>query len=296
MRMTHRSIADSNLRGINANLAAVARLQQQASSGVAITRPSDSPSGTATAMRTQGELGLNDRYAANASLARTTLSGADSALDAMHDQLSRVRDLVTQGANTGAQSTAGLEALALETDSLGEGLLALANRQVGGRPVFGGTTSGAVAFTGGSGTPVTFAGRTTAAEVRVSSTETVATGVDGVSAFGADGSNVFDLLSGIAADMRTNPAALTARLGEIDQALSRMSEARTLVGVRTARLDVVAAVNSETDLSLSSQLSAVMDIDQAKTYMDLQMRQYGYEAALSASAKTLQTSLVDYLR
>ena len=294
--MTHRSIADSNLRGINANLAAVARLQQQASSGVALTRPSDSPSGTATAMRTQGDIALNTRYAANASLARTTLASADSALDALHDQVSRVRDLVTQGASTGSGSDSGREALALEVDSIAQGVLALANRQVGGRPVFGGTTSGAQAFTTTPGVTPTYVGRADVAEVRVSSTETLPTGVSGTDALGPDGDNVFGLLAQVSVDLRTDPAALSGRLADLDAALARLSDARTVVGVRAARLDTVVALNAENDLTLSGQLSAVMDIDQAKTYTDLQMRQYGYQAALSASAMTLQTSLVDYLR
>ncbi|KQS68379.1 hypothetical protein [Modestobacter sp. Leaf380] len=294
--MTHRSIADSNLRGINANLVAVAKLQQQATSGVALNRPSDSPSGTATAMRTQGDLALNGRYAANASLAKTTLSSADAALDAMHDQLSMVRDRVVQGANTGSLTASGFEALALEVDSLGQGILAMANRQVGGRPVFGGTTSGSQAFTAGAGGVVTFGGRLDVPEVRVSPTEVVQTGVTGTSALGPDGANVFDLVADIASDLRTDPGALSARLAQLDQALTRLSDARTVVGVRAARLDTVVVLNAETELDLSGQLSSVMNIDQAKTYTELAMREYGYQAALSASAKTLQTSLVDYLR
>ncbi len=49
-------------------------------------------------------------------------------------------------------------------------------------------------------------------------------------------------------------------------------------------------------LSLKSTLSGVEDIDLPKTIMDLQLQQTTYQAALSATAKVLQPSLMDFLR
>jgi flagellar hook-associated protein 3 FlgL len=295
MRITQRTLADNNIRNMGANLAAVAKLNDQISSGKAITRPSDSPSGTATAMRTRTELDANDQYTANISQATTTLAAADGALATISDMVRKVRDLTTQAANTGSQSPDSMKALAIEVAGLRDGLLAMANRTVDGRPVFGGATSGTQAydptsgaFTGRSGVPQ---------DVRVSGSETVRTDVDGPSAFGADPGNLFALVSRIAGEMTSSPPGdLTSSIGDVDTALQRLTNARTEVGVRADRLDTVKSVNADVALSLNSQLGDVEGIDTAKTYLELKTRQNTYEAALNVSAQSVQTSLVDFIR
>ncbi len=293
MRITHRAIADSSARGMQANLAALAKLQEQISSGKAISKPSDSPSGTSTAMRSRAELSTNDRYTANISSATTTLNAGDTALDAMGNLLNRVRDLVTQGANTGVNSAASNAALATEVEGIRESMLAVANRTVSGVPVFGGTTAGTAAYAADG----SYVGRTgTTQSVRISDAETVPTSIDGPAAFGPTGSDVFALLSGVAAQLRSDPSGLSSRLGEIDAAAQRMTTTRAQIGVRTSRLEQVASINAAQALSVRAQLSEAEDIDQAKTYLDLTVRQTAYQAALQTTASTIQTSLVDYLR
>ena len=49
-------------------------------------------------------------------------------------------------------------------------------------------------------------------------------------------------------------------------------------------------------LSVTSQLSDIEDIDLPKTIMEMQLQQTSYQAALAASAKVIQPSLIDFLR
>ncbi|SDN58276.1 flagellar hook-associated protein 3 FlgL [Klenkia soli] len=293
MRITHRAIAENSARGMQTNLSALAKLNEQISSGKSITKPSDSPTGTSTAMRSRADLTANDQYTANISTATSTLTAADSALGSMGSLLARVRDLVTAAANTGATSTGGNAAIATEIAGIKEGMIAVANRTVGGVPVFGGATSGTAAYDATGA----YVGRTgLTQDVRVSPSETVQTSTAGPDAFGADGSNVFDLLSTIVGDLATNPSALSGRLAQIDTAAQRMSDARATVGVRTSRLEQVASINASQALTIKGTLSEAEDIDQAKTYLELTVRQTAYNAALQVTASTIQTSLVDYLR
>ncbi|MCO7222133.1 flagellar hook-associated protein FlgL [Klenkia sp. PcliD-1-E] len=295
MRITQRTLADNNIRNMGTNLAAVAKLNDQITSGKAITKPSDNPSGTATAMRTRTDLAANDQYGANITQAGTTLAAADGALATVGDMLRRVRDLTTQAASTGSQSPESLKALSIEVAGLRDGLLAMANRTVDGRPVFGGATSTSQAydtttgaFTGRAGVPL---------DVRVSPTETVRTDVDGPTAFGPPGADVFALVQRIADEVTATPTGdLTASIGDVDAALSRVTAARTEVGVRVNRLDTVKAVNADAAISLGSQLGDVEDIDTAKAYLELKLRQNAYDAALTVSSQTIQNSLVDFIR
>ena len=61
-------------------------------------------------------------------------------------------------------------------------------------------------------------------------------------------------------------------------------------------MDDAATVNSSQSLSLQAKLSETEDVDLPKTIMELQMQQTGYQAALSITAKSLQPTLVDFLR
>ena len=49
-------------------------------------------------------------------------------------------------------------------------------------------------------------------------------------------------------------------------------------------------------LSVPSQRFEVEDGDLPKTIIDAQLRETSYEAALAASAKVIQPSLIDFLR
>ena len=104
MRITQRAVALTSLQGLNRNLDAVGRLQQQLTSGRLINAPSDSPTGTNTAMQTRAEQAAAAQQGRNISDAQSWLGQADSTLRAMLDTTRRVRDLTVQGLNTGAVS------------------------------------------------------------------------------------------------------------------------------------------------------------------------------------------------
>jgi flagellar hook-associated protein 3 FlgL len=49
-------------------------------------------------------------------------------------------------------------------------------------------------------------------------------------------------------------------------------------------------------ISLKGQLSEVEDIDLPQTIMDVKLQETAYQAALAASARVIQPSLMDFLR
>src|SRR4051794_22396940 len=104
MRVTQRSIALTSLQGLNRNQEAVSKLQQQLTSGKTISKPSDDPTGTNSAMQTRQEIAGAAQYARNISDGMSQLDATDSALQNMVAQVHRVRDLTVQGANTGTMS------------------------------------------------------------------------------------------------------------------------------------------------------------------------------------------------
>jgi flagellin-like hook-associated protein FlgL len=293
VRITQRAVALTSLQGLNRNLDAVGKLQQQLTSGRLINAPSDSPTGTNLAMQTRGEQAAVAQQARNISDAKSWLEQGDSTLRLMLDTSRRVRDLTVQGLNTGAVSDASQQALAAEVKSLREGLLSLANTAVQGRPVFGGVTPGAKAYNDDG----TYAGLAGAGVTRrLSAGETLRVDVDAVQAFGPDGNNLFDVVERIAADLTADPTALAGHLDDLDGMIKRMSTAVADVGSRAARVERTEQVNFDRSLTLQSRLAETENVDLPNTIMMLQMQQVGYQAALAATAKAISPSLLEYLR
>jgi flagellar hook-associated protein 3 FlgL len=293
MRITQRAVALTSLQGLNRNLDAVGKYQQQLTSGRLINAPSDSPTGTNRAMQTRSDQAATAQQARNIGDAKSWLEQTDSTLQEMLDTARRVRDLTVQGASTGSNNGASSQAIATEVSSLREGLLSLANRQIGGRPLFGGVTPGTKAYdatgayVGLAGPPVTR---------RVSDTEVIRVDTTGPQAFGPAGADIFAIANNIATDVVGNPAALQTHLADLDNVMKGMQTALADVGARAARVEREEQVNSDRSLTLSSRLAETENIDLPNTIMRLQMQQTGYEAALSATAKALQPTLLDYLR
>jgi flagellar hook-associated protein 3 FlgL len=244
-------------------------------------------------MQTRSDQAAVAQQARNINDAKGWLEQTDSTLQEMLDSARRVRDLTVQGASDGANNATSAQAIATEVSSLRQGLLSLANRQIGGRPLFGGVTPGAQAYDS-TGTYVGLAGPPVTR--RVSDTEVIRVDTTGPQAFGPAGADLFSVVDKIAADVVANPAALQTHLADLDKVMSGMQTALADVGARAARVDQEAQVNSDRALSLSSRLADTENIDLPNTIMRLQMQQTGYEAALNATAKALQPSLLDYLR
>jgi flagellar hook-associated protein 3 FlgL len=291
MRVTQRSLANRTMVGLQANLSRLGALQQQLSSGKLISRPSDSPTATVTAMQLRGGLRELQQYSRNADDGKGWLNSVDGALTSAVGLVHEVRALVVQGMSSGSIDAAGRAALAVEVDHLRESLLGLANTTYLDRPIFGGTVAGRAAFDQ-AGTYIGDAGQVL---------RTVGTGIKvrvdaPAAAFGSGPNQLFSVLSRISADLRGNPAALGGDLDLLDPTARQMQVQLADVGGRYNRLVQLGQAASDRAIDLQANLSDVEDIDLPKTIMELQLQQTAYQVALGAAAKVIQPSLQDFLR
>src|SRR3954468_20274766 len=303
MRITQRAVTLTSLQGLNSNLAALSKMQQQLTSGKTISLPSDDPTGTNTSMITRQGIAGVTQQARNIADGSTFLDATDSALQDMLDQVQRVRDLTVQALNTGSQDTTSnpaTPAIATEVNGVRQSMLGQANQVVQNRPLFGGVTGGSKAYDdtgayvgvgGANGIPVKPLTR------RVSDVENIRVDITGPEAFGdpASGKDLFSVVSNIAAHVG-DQTALTSDLADLDKVMDGMKTALADVGTRQARMETAATVNSSQQLTLQTQLQNTENVDLPKTIMNMQMQQVGYQAALSVTAQSLQKTLVDFLR
>ena len=295
MRITQRAVTLTSLDGLNKNLAALGKLQQQLTSGKLLSAPSDSPVSTNRSMQTRADQDAAAQYARNVADAKSWMDRTDSTLQQMLDVTRRVRNLAVQGSNDGAMSATSREALATETVQLRESLIGMANTTVAGRPLFGGISTGQVAYGADGGF-----GGVVGPDVtrRVSSTETVRIDISGPEAFGGatGGADLFEVVDRIATDLVNDPAALGGHMDALDGLMNTMMSAIADVGARANRIEREEQRIADQSLSLETRLASIEDIDLPYTIMKLQMQQTSYESALAATAKAITPTLMDYLR
>jgi flagellar hook-associated protein 3 FlgL len=188
---------------------------------------------------------------------------------------------------------AAREALATEVDQIREGVLTTANSGYLGRPVFGGVTAGSVAYD----TTGTYVGVPGAVNRTISAGVEVDVSVAGAAAFGGAGSTVFDHLTALATALRAgDQAGITAGIGTLATDLDRLTTTQADVGTRQKRVEAAQVAAGDDELKLTGSLSEIENADLPRTLVDLQMQQVAYQAALGATARVMQPSLLDFLR
>jgi flagellar hook-associated protein 3 FlgL len=284
--------ARSNL-SLQTALHRLSRTQEQLTTGRVLNRPSDSPADTTSAMRLRSKLADQDQYARNIGNGLGWLSAVDTALQTSLGTLNRATDLTIQAINGANQSPQARNAFAAEIDQLRQSLVSTANTTYLGRPVFGGITAGTVAYDA-SGTYVGTPGsldRTIAPGVKV------AVNVDGTTAFGPPGADVFTELSELADALRLGDlTTVQAKLATVQAAHARVTTTLADVGVRQSRLEKAEQTVVDSRLQMRTALSDLENVDIAEATLDLKMQELAYQTALAATARLVQPSLSDFLR
>ena len=279
-RITERSLSTSALAGLQAALSQLQDTQDKLSSGKAIARPSDSPSGTMNALRLRAGIDRADQLDRNASDGLARLGTTDNALQDGLSTLRSVRDAVVSG-NNAAMSPTDREALAEQVDGLRQSLLATANTTYLGQPIFAGTSSASTAYDANG----TYQGDAGTVSRTIAPGVSVAVNSTGIDAFGPAGNDIFKALSDISNDITS-----------VDAGYVRMQNTLASVGSRYHQIDIMQQRNQVNQLDAKTQLSNVEDVDVAATTVDLQMQEVAYQAALGATARSIQPSLLDFLR
>jgi len=293
IRVTERSMSTNVMTGLQANISRLGDLQNKLSSGKEIARASDSPGGAVMAMQYRSDIASLKQFSRNAADGLGWLSVADTALTSAMGQISRAQELVLSGLSSGSGgSVQGREAIALEIENIRDSLVGVANSTYLDRPVFGGTTAGGVAFNADG----SYAGDGGKVERQGSTNSSVRVDTKASDVFGTGTQQLFTVLAQIATDLRTNPDALGGDLTKLNTSSNLVQSAVSSVGARYNQLEKLQQSADAGVNDLTSQVSEVEDIDLPKTITELTLQQTAYQAALAATARIIQPSLVDFLR
>jgi len=296
-RITHTTATRTMLSDLNQANRGMVRAQERISSQKELSQASDGPSRALAALDHRSVLRRSEQFQRNASDARGWMVAGDTALTSSVQVMTQVRSLIIS-ARSGATDPNALRAIAAEVSGARDAMLSLANSQHQGRPIFSGNASTDTAFDAagvylGDGGVVL---RPVAPSVtlQVNRTGDVVFGtVDPVAMNG----NVFQMLGAIVAAIETgDDTAMNLGLQRLDVAVDRIETAQVELGARARQVEDVMARNEIFDIDRRMALSEAEDVDMAQALIDMRAKEFSYQAALSASAKVLQTSLLDFLR
>jgi flagellar hook-associated protein 3 FlgL len=287
-------------------LAGIVRQQDRIGSGRRMTAPADDPAGAAQALTTRSRLAANAQFQRNVAEVRESLSSSDSVLRGVVDALGRAHELAVQGGND-SNDARDRQALAGEVNQILESVTAYGNsRGQRGTMLFGGQETTVAPYTVTrdaqgqiSAVTVNPRGIDGPTAVEVMETLTMPPAVSGTTAFGApaDPTSVFAALITLRDGLNADDGVATrASLAPLAAALERASTVSVVVGTRLSWVAALDERLKDESLVLASALSRVEDIDVAASIAELARLQTTYQAGLASSARTLQQSLLDFLR
>ena len=294
MRFPDRVLSDAMRYDLNTNLGNLSTVEQQLATGKKINSPSDDPVATASVLRYNTDIALDQQFERTASDAKSRLDAADTALGSLSDVMQRVRELAVQ-AGSGALSATDLSAIGNELNQLVGQAVQIGNTKVGYQYIFAGTKTTTTPFTAvGGAVPasVTFNGDSNAINVPTGQGTQTQVNVDGNATFMPALNAIIQIRDAVNAN---NAAGIQGSLTTIDNAMDGVLQQRGTIGATSNGLD---ALTSRIDAELTtfqSQRSQLEDSDMADAAVKLNQAQNVYQAALGAAARVVQSTLADFL-
>ena len=211
----------------------IQNLQERVSSGQNILRASDDPVAAVKLSVAKEQRQLLERFERNVQTAQDRLDLGDRTMQETINVLTRITELTTQAGN-GSYDAFNREAMLIEIDELSDVILGLANtRDANGQSLFSGFNTAEDAFVKQSDGTISYNGDRGTHTVQISENMTVATSVDGGTAFlrvdtpqGPKG--VFDILdevkNAIKSTTALSPSGSAAARAKVSFELPRKSQ------------------------------------------------------------------------
>ncbi len=296
MRVSSTQIINNSLLGIQQSYSQLNTAQSQLDTGLQLQQPSDNPAGTQQVLDFQERVAEITQYSKNIDSAKGFLSTIDSALGTVSNLTQQARSLVVQGA-TGTVDQTTQSALATQLGTIIKQIASVGNTTYGAQYVFSGQrTNTAPLQSGASG--YTYAGGTAATgdaalNYQIGRNQTVQVNVTGDQVFVPLLNTLTKAQNDIAGG---STVAASADLAQIDTQLTTVLNAQGDAGSKVNLLTQTQQSQALSQQNYTKDISNIEDANLPKTIVALQTAQTAYTAALTATSRTFQNSLLDFLK
>jgi len=253
MRVSTVQLQRIAMSGMERGASLISHISQQQASGKRIIKPSDDPLGTVRLMALQAEQANLKQFNVNIENVRRHLSGAETYVTSISDELGKLRDLTLEAGN-GTLTLTGRKAIAQEMTAVKESLLASSNAKgSNGKYLFSGSEVAKAPIVGPD--PVTgdytYVGDNRERKIMVASGIKVVSNIDVEETFFAGGNDFFKDLDGYIEKLNSDsqvPADRKTMLEAIDSSADTNLQLLTTIGTRLS--GIIQTKDTNADISL----------------------------------------------
>lgn len=298
VRVTQNMLNSNMLRNLHNSMRNMDKLQQQLSSGSKISKPSDDPVVAARGMFYRSSLMENDQYKRNVDEAQSWMDMTDTTMDEMGSIMKRVKELLVYSGD-GAVSPDDLKAMASEVEELKKHMGTLANQQINGKYIFGGTDTNKPPYdaTAKAGAGDFVSTNSSPINLEVSQNVFVTSNVNAQNIFNYpnNANNMFTVLNNIVAELKNGRAATQFQTAMNDQYDKLLAE-RASLGANVNRVELIAERLNSQEVNITGLMSKNEDADMAEVMTELKTQESVHSAALGSGARIIMPTLLDFLR
>ncbi|HKP62478.1 MAG TPA: flagellar hook-associated protein FlgL [Polyangiales bacterium] len=292
-------VADSTFyANMKANLGvrrdALAKAQEQALSGMRVTKPSDDPLAFTGARKQTSEQARAASYERATNQAVPSLEVSDSTLADVENVMRRIRDMTIQGANDTLNGNDRAQMVS-ELDGLKQQLVTLANAKTGDRFIFGGYKDNAPPYDPAG----VYSGATETQSVEVARNVMLPVGITGDRIFGDanGGTDIFQTITDLQTALTSGVADdISGMLDPLDVSLEQVRVARSELGHHLNAADISLGMAQRQQDEAVSARSKLVEIDAVDAYSELMRAQSALSAAIEIAAQLPPPGLVERAR
>lgn len=326
MRVTENTTFGVVRDSIHRSRGRMENLQSQTATLKKINTPSDNPIGSIKVLQVRTDKVNNDQYQLNARMAESFLNNTDHGLSELSEIVMRAKEIAINQSSGPSSNPDTRIGVAEEVTQLYKQAVAVANRKIGDRYLFGGfqTTTPPVdaegAYKGDDGHMM----------VEVAKGVFISFNVPGSEAFSSaplvskeeekynnetgatrklaseraeregppiENVNVFDELQNLRIGLLTGHLdGIRSTLERLDQLQGRLTAIRAQVGSRTAGLATTTQSIERQNITNAELSSSLEDADMAQVVSDLAKEETVFRSALNSSRRLIQPTLLEFLR
>lgn len=281
--MTENTIYNALTTDINKIQTRAFKAQKQVATGQRVMSADDDPVAAARGSLLNASISSLDTMGRVAAIAQSHLGSAEAAITDAQSILSRARELAILGAN-GASSADDRAQVVAETAVLKDGMLALANTQVGGSYIFSGT-SGAKPFADDG----TYMGDSGVRALDVAPGVRINSNVPGSAVFNVvGGQNIIGILARLTSSLEGNDVqAVYDAIDQLDHSIDQLNGARSSVGGALSEISFSDAQRTDLNILMRKDRSDTIEIDQAQAMIRMLEAQTAYQTALAEATRIL---------
>ena len=316
-RVTNSMMINNFNRNLNNNNVKMARYQSQLATNQKIVRFSDDPIGVVKAMSARNRLAAIEQYQSNLSDAKAYLTQAESSMMEVNEIVKRMNELAVNLANE-VKTPEDRQAVANEIQEMMKQLVTAGNATLGDKYIFGGYNTTKVPFTVDpegdwvngemrfnginleDGSPANLADINALSDemqFEVGFNVDMPIAIPGSDIFGRGEDNLYKMVRDFYnAANSPDMEDLTPFIKKFQDAQSNVLSQISQVGGRVNRLELMENRYAQDKINYTQMKSDVEDLDQAEAIMMYSMAEAVYRAALSVGGRTLQPTLMDFLR